>query len=138
MAEHAEPADETTPLELLRGPLGVALVSPGALEAGDLLARRLEVVRAHVLEVLGLRIDLGQRLRVLRPPAAEEQPVRPDFVRNGHVRPAAYQARALSEKGPVGEPRRRKQASRSAACRSASSDAQYAPEGASPEGNGDQ
>ena len=56
----------------------------------------------------------------------------------GGVRGAGATTEAFSEKGPVGEPRRRKQASRSAARRSASSEAQYAPEGPRPDGNADQ
>jgi hypothetical protein len=51
--------------------------------------------------------------------------------------PPTNQARAVSVNRPDGEPSRRKHASRRAARLSSSSDAQYAPDGPIPVGNGE-
>ena len=60
-------ADETAAVGILGGPETEALVPPGEREE-DLIAGALEIESRHVLQVVRLSIDLGERLPVLFAP----------------------------------------------------------------------
>ena len=83
VAEQADPPDQPAALEVARRPLAVAVLLPARGGSRlDLRPRLLEVERRHRLQVLGLRVDLVQRLDVLVAPLAQEQPLGRQLARD--------------------------------------------------------
>ena len=77
VAQQTDPPDEPVGPKVNRRPLADAIVLPPVHELLDLFGGPVPVDRPHVGEVFGLRVDLGQRLEVVRPPLPEEQARRP-------------------------------------------------------------
>jgi hypothetical protein len=73
VAQQTNPTDESARRKVNRGPLADAIVTPPAHELLDLFGGPSPVDRMHVGEVLGLRVDLGECLEVVRPPLPQEQ-----------------------------------------------------------------
>ena len=73
VAQQTNPTDESARRKVNRGPLADAVITPPAHELLDLFGGPIPVDRMHVGEVLGLRVDLGERLEVIGPPLPQEQ-----------------------------------------------------------------
>jgi hypothetical protein len=73
VAQEADPPDEPIGSKVDRRPLADTLVTPPAHELLDLLGGTGPVESGHVGEEIGLGVDLGERLQVVRPPLPEEQ-----------------------------------------------------------------
>jgi hypothetical protein len=79
MAQEADPPDQPIGSQVDRRSLTDAVRTPQTREPLDLLFGTRPVESGHMGEELGLCIDFGERLHVLRPPLPEEQPRRPQL-----------------------------------------------------------
>jgi hypothetical protein len=73
VAQEANPPDQPIGSKVDRRPLADTLVTPPAHELLDLRGGTGPVEGGHVGEEIGLGVDLGERLQVVRPPLPEEQ-----------------------------------------------------------------
>ena len=99
VAQEPDPPDEPAGRELLRGPVGEAVVQPAAAKALDLVPGALEVERLHVLEEVRLGVDRGERLGVLVAPLPEQEALGADLRRDHpapSIRSSSVRAPALS------------------------------------------
>lgn len=87
VAEQPDSTDEPAARELLRRPVAVPLCLPLVRESLDAGGGGVAIERrTHELRVLGLLVDLEQRLDVFLQPLAEEKSLRSDLRRNGAPR----------------------------------------------------
>jgi len=73
VTQEANPPDEPIGAKVDCRPLADTILTPPPRELLDLPDGPVPINGAHVSEVLGLRVDLGKRLEVVRAPLPEEQ-----------------------------------------------------------------